>query len=370
MKLCAPSNPSPWLLLVPLAACVFTHRLGEGNSDAGDATATTAVDDTGGAGISLGNAAQVMAEARCGAFFACGCGDGVAQAWSDVDACIEDVRALVEDEITDGIFDDLTFDPDCAQAFAGYFSVRGCVAADDVSEAELAAALTCGLFDGGIEVGGRCSRGYAGLPPVRACAPGLVCRDERCTLEGVSGTACDAATDCAAGLACDQAATPPVCAPWRTIGTSCNDDSQCEPGSFCDHDVCAAKAAPGEPCTDAFGCLHGVCDTSALAYVCEARIALCDPTEIVVEDGCDQARAALQSFIESNRACNDVGDCIERAALCHDETQCGSVAVAADADLAAFDAALALVEQQCQACGGDPCGSTLVCDAGSCGLAL
>lgn len=371
MKPCAPPNASLLLLLAPLMACFLTHDLGDETTDAGDTiTATGAGLDGGGEGITLENAAQVMAQARCGAFFGCACDEGVLLPWADVDGCIDDLSARLDQELSTGVSGGFTFDPDCAQAFANYYAVRGCVDADDASEAQLAAALACGLFEDPIELGGPCAQENLGLPGMRACAPGLVCIDDSCAMPGASGSACAVTSQCGDGLVCDRAATPPACAPQHAIGDPCSDDSQCEPGSFCDQDVCAAQAAPGEPCTDAFGCLHGLCNTNEIEFVCEARLALCDPTAIVVEDGCDQARAALQSFIEANRGCNDVGDCIERAALCHDQTQCGSVAIAADADLSAFDAALALVEQQCQECGADPCGSTLVCDAGSCALTL
>lgn len=82
-----------------------------------------------------------------------------------------------------------------------------------------------------------------------------------------------------------------------------------------------------------------------------------------------ESTAVANAFIEANRQCNSVLDCVSVNAICYQgplERPCGSVALSADADFGAWteihdDLA------ECGECGGPACGSTLMCtDEGQC----
>lgn len=83
---------------------------------------------------------------------------------------------------------------------------------------------------------------------------------------------------------------------------------------------------------------------------------------------CQSNTDAAQAFIEDNRACTTVLDCVSVNSICYQgplDGPCGSVALSADADLEAWDQLHTELEG-CE-CGANACGSTTVCnDQGLC----
>jgi hypothetical protein len=115
----------------------------------------------------------------------------------------------------------------------------------------------------------------------RACRPGFVCRDQKCSDKPKKGAACDAVDDCADGLACDKTCKPVVyvgggeqcdlvrrCARGRCVQpvtqsengqTTAAGDASCvdplEDGEACGDE----EAKKGQACDHFARCIGGKC---------------------------------------------------------------------------------------------------------------
>lgn len=370
MKRRAPTTTLLLCLTASLGACEIQKQLDPTNLE-GSSSSSDVETDTTQPGIAVEDAAQVMAEARCGAYFACECFEGVDGAWIDGPTCIAELRTHFDAQIQIGQSLGLAFDATCAESYAGYYANRGCTDADATSHAALVDMATCSLFVGEDPAGSACAfEGFGGLPQTSTCAPGLVCPQGECVAPGAAGDPCVGSLrqECADGLVCDWSAASPTCVARIALGDACTEDTLCVDEAFCSDGICTPQAAEGEPCTDAFGCLYGFCNNAGPESVCESIATACTPYAFELADSCGDARSAVQSFIDQNSSCDDVSDCVAVDALCHDNTTCGQIALSADHDADALEAALALEDQQCTDCGADPCGGTMACDAGTCRL--
>ncbi|MBV1858727.1 MAG: hypothetical protein KUG77_09975 [Nannocystaceae bacterium] len=80
---------------------------------------------------------------------------------------------------------------------------------------------------------------------------------------------------------------------------------------------------------------------------------------------CEQHRDDATAFIEQNRECQTVLDCIEVDGLCYAgdvSNPCGSVGLSADADLVAWQGLAGEMSDNCECDAGDPCGSAVMCN--------
>lgn len=79
---------------------------------------------------------------------------------------------------------------------------------------------------------------------------------------------------------------------------------------------------------------------------------------------CGEAREEATEFIEQNRDCQTVLDCVAVDGLCYDgdiSNQCGTLGLSVNADMEAWQAIADDMSEACP-CGGDACGPTLLCN--------
>lgn len=80
---------------------------------------------------------------------------------------------------------------------------------------------------------------------------------------------------------------------------------------------------------------------------------------------CEQYEDDVTEFIEQNRDCQTVLDCVEVDGLCYGgdaENPCGSIGLSASADLDAWQSIYGELTGNCECEAGDPCGSALMCN--------
>lgn len=82
---------------------------------------------------------------------------------------------------------------------------------------------------------------------------------------------------------------------------------------------------------------------------------------------CEEPAAAADAFVEANRSCETVLDCVLVDGICYPNSgPCGTVALSADADTSTWDALSNDLAEACE-CGANPCGSAAMCtDEGQC----
>ncbi len=140
------------------------------------------------------------------------------------------------------------------------------IACSTVVRANVAVGETCTLRNGGLAFCGATGEGVClpnkdgptmcvALPTVGAacfndlCAPGLVCNSDSCQPPAALGIACQgnsSVNPCVAGLVC---APSGLCTAPQLVGAACDASTQCQAGLTCDNQQCVAIAQLGDGCT-------------------------------------------------------------------------------------------------------------------------
>ncbi len=84
---------------------------------------------------------------------------------------------------------------------------------------------------------------------------------------------------------------------------------------------------------------------------------------------CALAQDQAADFLDADKPCADVSDCVQADAVCYDGNTCGSVGVHKDSQSAWQDLHDGLGAFECCA-GADPCGATLACENQRCVVAF
>lgn len=255
-------------------------------------------------GISKDEAAGVLADALCAAWFDCDC-DIAGDQFTSQDQCESAEESDLQRLIDEGDEAGLTYNEDCASKLLSWINDIGCDGTLDIDQTlDYIEASTCKVFSGDAEGGQGCMQQWSGgtllgdncvadhycdqgacaeivqLPnPGDACNPmetwlckqGALCMDidgdgdSVCELLPSGGETCLGAGDlCGAGLTCNQ--DTKTCTKAPGDGQACAPGNVCGLGFGCDGDTCVALPdEDGEPClnnqcAEGFNCRMGTCD--------------------------------------------------------------------------------------------------------------
>lgn len=112
-----------------------------------------------------------------------------------------------------------------------------------------------------------------------------------------------------------------------------------------------------------------------LGFALSLATTACGPTQPTETEGapvsaaCQDHRDEATRFVEQNRSCKTVLDCVSAEAVCYDgsvSNPCGVVGLSAEADITVWDAIGSDLADSCE-CGAAECGPALLCnDAQQC----
>ena len=249
--------------------------------------------DTGSKAPSLRDQASRVAEASCGAAFACGCDNLYTDDYADETACVEGVSETLVDRALDE--EGLSFNGDCVDRVEAGLQAYGCETADEAAlSGPLFAASEqlreCRLFIGTSGEGQACERLDGGLGD--SCDAEHFCDGGTCVAVGDGGaeSRCESDGDCQLAFRCRMSTEDMQlrCLAQPGVGEGCSQAGDCGPGAYCNAaDTCAALPGPGQSCTssasqDGLVCAPG----SACANgVCEAGAAQGDPCGVTCAAG-------------------------------------------------------------------------------------
>jgi hypothetical protein len=214
---------------------------------------------------------------QCATVISCGCPFGI----TDVEQCVDGASYSVEQLATMAEAAGLEYDADCAARQVEFFDELGCTLLDDTLQqdpelaGEYSCALSCQLYHGYVGPGEECvsldSR-------ASNCAAGLQCNNGICqdtcnNWRLAEGATCYDPVNpvtgiCVTGTHCDLDETQ-RCIPTPQAGELCPDNI-CREGDFCNAfgaagPTCESIKEVGQPCLESNACSTGYCINSLCA---------------------------------------------------------------------------------------------------------
>ena len=218
--------------------------------------------------VALEDAEETLRAAYCERMFSCAC---EYRLYTDVDACMDEVRtrvAILEQQPrVDGMF----FDAYCLGEKVDELDELDCAPPPEDYGEEC--ERPCFLYHGDVHEGRLCHTPEGGA--YSDCSKRLVCSVDNCTAGfGCTGTCVDPCMDstpsacgsCEDDELCDEGSGMCVPLPLPDLGEPCTGHSQCQSG-FCPAGYCAVVPGQGESCATSKICAQGTkCDE--LTMIC------------------------------------------------------------------------------------------------------